>query len=268
MFDITGNSANRTPRGYIDGCITSNGTDTTNDINIAAGICRDSTNSVDIVVAAMLGKQLDTGWAPGAGAGMRNSAVAITNTTYHIYAVAKADGTQDIYAHTSADVATVLAALQAESGGSSYLYARLIWSILRESGTIIPFVQRGDWCLRGSASLDISAANPGTSAVNALVAVPLGLNVLWRGQILWSGATNNALLHLSSPDITDQAPSSNAAPLNSGGRQSTAVVNTGFIADVWTNTAAQIRYRASASGASDTVCISTTAWKHPRGKDN
>src|SRR5262249_54086200 len=41
-----------TPRGYIAGCILSNGTDATNDIDFTAGTCRDSTNAVDIVLPA------------------------------------------------------------------------------------------------------------------------------------------------------------------------------------------------------------------------
>lgn len=131
------------PRGYIDGCtLSNNGSDATNDIDIAAGSCRDSTNSVNITVAAMTGKQLDANWAPGGSAGMRYSGAGIANTIYYIYAVAKADGTQDIYADPSATIATVLTHLQAETGGANYIYARYIGAIIRESAAIVPFTQK------------------------------------------------------------------------------------------------------------------------------
>lgn len=72
------------PRSYLAGAaLSNNGTDATNDIDIAAGACRDSTNAVDITIAAMT-KRLDANWAAGTNQGFRNSAAAITDTTYHV----------------------------------------------------------------------------------------------------------------------------------------------------------------------------------------
>lgn len=115
-----------------------NAVDATNDIDFASGGCMDSTGALWIDCAAMT-KQLDANWAPGSAAGMRNSGAAIANTDYYLYAVAKADGTQDYYAHVSSVVATVLTALQAESGGASYVYARMIGWIKRTAGAIVAF---------------------------------------------------------------------------------------------------------------------------------
>lgn len=257
----------RLPRGYIDGCIISNGTDATNDINIAAGVCRDSTNTVDITVAAMTGKQLDANWAAGGSAGMRNSAVGIADTTYHIYAVATAAGTQDIYAHTSTTVATVLAALQAESGGSSYIYARRIGSIIRASSTILAFTQNHDEFILTSPPLDVEATNPGTSAVLRTMSVPSGIKVKWQGQANWNGVTNLAYIYLSSPDQTDSAAVGGAAPLNNGGTTVSPSLLIATPNSVWSNTSAQIRSRVSASGASDVLRIVTNGWTDYRGKE-
>ena len=135
---------NSAPRGYIDGCaLSNNATDTTNDIDIAAGICRDSTNAVDIELSAITGKQLDANWAAGGSAGMRNSAAGIADGTYHLYAVrTAASATGDIYAYagvagtdpdSAAAISTMLTALQAETGGGSYAYARRIGSIIRST---------------------------------------------------------------------------------------------------------------------------------------
>jgi hypothetical protein len=207
------------PRGYIAGCIVSNGTDTTNDINVSAGVCRDGTNTVDITVSAMTGKQLDANWAPGSGAGMRNSAAGIADATYHIYAVSTAAGVQDIYAYagvagtdpdSSASISAVITALQAESGGADYIYARRIDSILRQSSSIIQVIRTGDIVTLKTPILDISTTSPGTSAITAAVSVPSGLRALAAFNIF--GAFNLSGVYLSSPDSVDLAPSTSAAP--------------------------------------------------------
>jgi hypothetical protein len=253
------------PRGYIDGCTLSNGTDATNDINIAAGVCRDSTNTVDITVAAMSGKQLDANWAPGASAGMRNSAVGIANGTYHIYAVAKADGTQDIYAHTSATVATVITALQAESGGTDYVYARRIGSILRESAAIVGFVQFGDRFDRKDTTVD-TTTNPGTSAVTITLEVPTGILVeaITRLSGTQGGTGGTPYIMLSALDATDETPGSTNADLHipvSGGADGGRV-------HVRTNTSGQIRLRSSYSDGATVVSNRTVGWNDLRGKDS
>lgn len=260
------NLPGRLPRGYIDGCVISNGTDATNDINIAAGVCRDSTNAVDITVAAITGKQLDANWAAGGSAGMRNSAVGIANTTYHIYAVSKADGTQDIYAHTSLTVATVITALQAESGGSAYLYARRIASIVRSGSTILAFTQRGDAFNLGTPIVDISNATPGTSANTGTLTVPSGIVV--EAVMNVGGTEQPAGVYVSALTDVDLAPSATIAPLGSVGSTTSgsglATRNfTGRVL-VFTNTSQQIRYRASASAA---VYGATLGWNDRRGKN-
>jgi hypothetical protein len=255
------------PRGYIDGCTLANGADTTNDITIAAGVCRDSTNAVNITVAAMTtGKQLDANWAPGDAAGMRNSAVGIANTTYHIYAVAKADGTQDIYAHTSTTVATVLTALQAESGGSSYVYARLIGSIVRVGATLLQFDQTGDKCLLKTYVADINNTADHTTAVTAaLASVPTGIKMdaLVTVGAAGSGAAQGTLVTPTA--VTDQAPSDAGLP----GLTVTSTASVGqylfMQVAIQVDTSAQVRYR-STNAAVDTLII-TRGWIHPRGKD-
>lgn len=131
--------------GHLYGCtLSNNGSDATNDIDITAGNCIDSTNAVLMTCAAMT-KRLDANWAAGTNQGFRYSGAAIANTTYHIYAASKADGTQDYYADPSATIATVLTHLQAETGGSAYLYLRRIGSIIRVGAAIKAFVQDGDY---------------------------------------------------------------------------------------------------------------------------
>lgn len=247
------------PRGYIDGCILSHGNDTTNDLNFSAGACRDSTDTADIICAAMTGKQLDANWAPGSAAGMRNSAAGITNATYHIYAVSKANGTQDYYAHTSTSLATVITALQAETGGADYIYARMIGSIIRIGGAIKTFKQRGDWIWWDDPSIIYNSATPGTSRVTTAATVPLGIAVL---TLFGVDAAATGGVYITSPDTVDTAPSySNGLALV--GHNTSGTVGGQVLA--YTNTLAQIVHRSSVDSA---LVISTQAFQHPRGRDS
>ena len=254
----------RLPRGYIDGCILSNGTDATNDIDISAGVCRDSTNSIDITLAALTGKQLDANWAAGSNAGMRNSAAGIANSTYHLWAVAPASGVGDIYAHTSADAATVLTALQAETGGGSYLYVRIIGSIIRTGSSILAFTQKGDQFIWSGAGFDVSVSNPGTSAVLRTLSVPIGVSVEAKINAYGTAGSTSFLCYISSPYASDEVPSTSGAALASLAGAATDPRQL----TVRTNTSGQVRTRLSSSGASDILRISTLGFVHPRGKDS
>lgn len=269
----TGNNiASSMPRGYLDGCILSNGTDTTNDINFAAGKCRDSTDTVDITCAAMAGKQLDANWAAGAAAGMRNSGAGIANTTYHLYSVAKADGTQDYYAHTSTTVATVITALQAETGGSAYIYARLIGSIVRASATILQFVQDGDIFQLKTPVLDLPLGTIASGAGGTTVtlgSVPTGIRLLAHfNASMVHAASSTELIYFSDLSCADVAPSASVAPLSTiglalgGGAVTSILLNAAM--SIRTNTSSQIRGRSLNAQA---VIIATTGWTHPRGQN-
>jgi hypothetical protein len=268
----------------LSGCTLSNGTDTTNDINFAAGVCRDSTDTVDIVVSATAGKQLDANWAAGAAAGMRNSAAGIANGTYHIYAGrTAASSAADFYAYagvdgtdpdSSATIAAMLTAWQAESGGASYVFARRIGSILRESASIVQFVQHGSEFRRTSAVLDVNATNPGTSAVSRTLSVPSGLTAV---AIFNGGATNfgsavNPQCYFSPLDMTDQAPSATAAPLVNSGPNLTTGLGGGAQLSfseqrIKTNTSRQIRTRLLGSDGNCVLSIATVGWLDSRGRD-
>lgn len=248
------------PRGYIDGCTVSNGTDATNDIDITAGVCRDSTNTVNLTVPAIAGKQLDANWAAGGSAGMRNSAVGIANGTYHIWAVrTAASETADIYAHTSTAAATVLTALQAESGGSSYVYARHIFSIVRTSGAILPFHQYGELVMLDTPVLDVNFATPNTTAnTGTLSSVPTGIVM----RVLVNVGMNDGGVYLSSLDAVDLGANGDGAAAPLATIFDNANYNSGM-AIVVCNTSAQIRVRASANRQTS-VC--TLGWYHPRGR--
>lgn len=256
------------PRSYLAGCTLSNNSgDATNDIDFAVGVCRDSTNTVNIQCAAMT-KRLDANWSAGTGNGMRNSAAAITDTTYFIYAARKADGTQDYYAHTSATVSTVLTALQAETGGADYLYLRRIGAILRESGAIVAFIQEGDVFMRSAQIQSTANTADHTTAATATLHTPVGvkLQAIIQGAVNDNGSGGHGTL-ATSLDQANTAPGAiTTTPGLTWAGDNTAAVILGAVLRVRTNTSAQIRYRAS--HASIDTWIYTLGWVDTRGRDD
>lgn len=265
---LLANMPSRLPRGYIDGCVLSNGTDATNDINIAAGVCRDSTNAVDITVPAISGKQLDANWAAGGAAGMRNSGAGITDTTYHIYAVrTAASATADIYAHTSTTVATVLTALQAETGGSDYVYARRIGSIVRLSNAIVPFIQVGEqFVLSPPLNVTVSTAFDNTQR-NYALPIPTGLSLLADVYVWGEVSGTLASIVVGHPSVTF------ASPTNTSGSPTAVGSGVSNVASLpaqtrhlcRTDTSAQIAVRANAECTDWDIYV--FGWMDQRGRD-
>lgn len=239
--------------------LSNNATDATNDIDIASGFATDSTGVVSVTCSAMT-KRLDADWSEGTGNGFRYSGAAIANGTYHIYAVWKADGTQDYYADPSATVATVLSHLPAETGGASFVYARRIGSILRASAAIVGFVQLGDEFLRKVPTHDVSVANLGASSVSYPLSVPTGIQVTAIINGYFKNASAGKVLYLRSLDQTDAAA---ALPYYTA-QNAVADVIVPFFKNIRTDTSGQIAARADA--ASCTLGILTSGWIDTRGR--
>ncbi len=274
---VIGKKDGSMPRNGRSGCILSNGTDTTNDINIAPGKWRDSTDTVDIVVATALGKQLDANWAVGGTTGtplgMRNHAVSIANGTYHLYlGRTAASSAGDVFAYagvagtdpdSAASIATMLTAWQAETGGGSYIYARRIGSIVRASAAILQFNQYDDEFWYKTPLLDIDVTAETTSETfRTLGSIPLGIKVQHIGNWAFLNA-GGGFDYISALDATNSAPSQTAAPLGNIGTAANAMVM-GQIR-VWTDTSAQVRTRAL--GSSTTLRCATVGYKDMLGRN-
>jgi hypothetical protein len=238
-----------------------NGSDPTNDLDIAAGICTsDDANPNDrwqFNLQNGLTKRLDATWAAGTNQGMLDTG-AVGNNTYHIFAIFNpTTGAVDILASLSASSPTL---------PSGYTKKRIIWSIVRSGGAILPFTQIGDECSLTTAILDVDDTNPGISAVLSALSVPAGLNVTARVNVWYQNATDSTWDHLyvSDPATADLSPSDTAAPL----AQFTANSNVNDAGQllVRTNTSRQIRYRVNMSDGATKVRIATLGWIHPRGK--
>lgn len=239
--------------------LSNNGSDATNDIDIAAGTARDSTDVENMVLASALTKQLDVNWAVGTAAGGLDTG-AIANGTYHVWLIKRVDtGVVDVLYSTSASAPTM---------PSNYTLKRRIGSILRESAAIAPFLQDGDVFMRKAVANDISVSNYGTSAVTRTLSVPVGIRVRAVGSVAYSGSAASAgtyVEYLSDLSATDVAASSGLInSLEYFGLTNSFRAMAPF--DVFTNTSAQIRSRAVASDTAVTMRINTKGWIDTRGR--
>ena len=250
------------PRSYLAGCgLSNNGTDATNDIDIAVGSARDSTNAEDMVLASALTKRLDAAWAVGTNQGGLDTG-SIANGTYHVWLIKRSDtDVVDVLFSTSASAPTM---------PTNYDYKRRIGAILRESATIIPFTQTGDHFARSNSVLDISANNPGTSAVTRTLSVPTGVRVdaLIGVEIQETAAIGPAAVYISDLSTTDEAPAvSGHSDVTPAANVASRSQNGAGRQNVMTNTSAQVRSRVSNSAASTTLYIRTFGWVDTRGRE-
>jgi hypothetical protein len=115
---------------FIYGMAYANVSDATNDIDIAAGGCVDSTGVDVLTLAATLTKQLDAAWAVGTNAGGLDTG-AIGNSDYYIWLIKRVD-TQVVDALFSLSST-------APTMPANYTLKRLIGWFKRVGGTIVAF---------------------------------------------------------------------------------------------------------------------------------
>jgi len=78
------------PTGHLYGLTLANGTDATNDINIAAGTARDASDTYNYVLASTYVKQIDAAWALGSAAGGLDTG-SVGNSRYAIWGIGRSD---------------------------------------------------------------------------------------------------------------------------------------------------------------------------------
>lgn len=244
------------PRSYLAGLgLANNSGDPNNDIDFAVGECRDVTNTVDMVLAAALTKQLDAAWAVGTNQGGLDTGAKANSTWYHCFIIKRSDtGVVDALFSASATAPTMPA---------SYDYARRIGAILTDgSGNIIAFSQNGDEFLVAPSS-QLSAAVGGTAANTLTLDVPSGVvvNALISASIYSTPGTATRIL-FSSLAVADTAPSTTLFDIAVYGA---AGIGSTTYKSIRTNTSSQIRWRASV--AAGTLEVMLQGWLDRRGQD-
>lgn len=197
------------PRMWISGLTYSrNGGDLSNDIDIAAGECRDAGNTHNIVLSAIT-KQLDVAWSVGSGVGMLDTG-AVGNNDYYLWAIKRPDtGVADVLASLSATAPTMPA---------NYTVKRLIGWVKRVAAANVAFTTYEaagggidfSWT---APTLDINLAATLTTARRTdALKVPLGFSTTATINVVIDDA-GTASAWICCPDQTDAAPSLTVAPL-------------------------------------------------------
>lgn len=251
------------PRSYLAGLGTTPTVASTS-VSIAAGVAMGNDQSTSIVLSSTLVKVLSSSWAVGTGNGGLYAATSIQgNQTYHLFVIIRTDtSVVDAYYDTSVTAANI---------PSPYTVYRRIASLrTATSSNLVNYVQDGDYFRLVSSSLDVSTANPGTSAITAtLKSVPSGLNLLAQvNAVYFGGTTADVTMYVSDLAASDEGPSDIQAPLSTGGvSPSASTGGPGGFTLVRTNTSSQIRYRVNASGAADRAGFCTLGWFDTRGRN-
>ena len=251
------------PLSHIAGlAYSNNAADATNDIDIAVGACRDSTDAVNMRLTSALTKRLDAAWAVGTAAGGLDTGV-IGNSDYYIWLIKRSDtGVVDALFSLSATAPTM---------PPNYDYKRLIGWIRRSGGAILSFsavetAGGGVESLWVDPPLDVDATEDTTANLRVL-SVPVGVRVKAKINVLVDigGGVNTGAVYVSSPDVNDEACSTTTSPLSTLRESSAAATQNptgvGYL-EVRTNTSAQVRTVAAA--ASTILRIATLGFEWSR----
>lgn len=240
--------------------------DTSHDIKFQVGYCRGANNLLNLHLATSLIKRIDANWTQGTNQGGFPTALSLsTDTWYHLFVIGKPDGTVDAGYDSSITATNLLA------DATGYTDYRRIGSIYTNSSHNItdfhmyslPFFKRTVYWKTLPLSLDITI--PDTSRHAVVLHVPPALYTIALFNVMWNigyGGTVNDYLYLSATTQTDQAGTAAGAPLftycelftgayrRDGGKEQ-------LIAD----TARQIYYRSTVSGAGTMLKIATIGWE-------
>ena len=251
-------------RSYLAGLGLSNDATTPNTkIDVAAGICADSTSAQMLALPSGGTLSCATVGANGLDAGS-----LANNTWYHVHVIGKTDGTTALLACTTANLGSI-------TMPTGYTMKRRIGAFRTDSSAqIIPFIQDGDQFYWKTPRLDMSATNPGTASfLQIFASVPPGLAMHMIFNLVYmigsAGWPSGMLPHISDPGTVDMPPSPSSAPLTTTGSVNSAGGNGAPTKlTMRTDNQARLRFRAATSNGSDTIYVAVLGWIDRRGRDD
>jgi hypothetical protein len=246
------------PRLAIQGLTYANGSDATNDIDIAVGGAMDATSVRMMVLESAITKRLDAAWAVGNNQGGLDTG-SIADDDYYIWLINRSDtNVTDVLFSASATAPTMPA---------NYNYKRLIGWFKRVSSAIVAFktyeTSGGGleyaWV---TPTLDIDDTGLTTARQLDAIKVPVGFSVVATINAGVENSATPAKVWIYNPDHADVAPgatSPGAAPLQNV-PYNVASNDWAFQLRVRTNTSGQIAARASAAVAQYSVVTLGFEW--------
>jgi hypothetical protein len=246
-------------KGHIFGLtLSNNGSDATNDIDIAAGEAASTeTDPVLMVLASTLTKRLDASWAVGTNQGGLDTG-SIANDTYHVWLIQRSDtGVVDALFSTSPTSPTM---------PTNYDRKRRIGSIIRASAAIVGFKQVGDVFRRNTKATDRNSASAVTDSLITL-SVPTDIQIApILMTSLKAGANTSGYILLGSAALGSAADIEYNYIIGATGVFSGDSTGT-YIPTLLTNTSGQIYLTHVNSTGSQTNVLETHGWVDTRGKD-
>jgi len=243
--DASGGAA-ELPLGYRSGLTLFNDTDTDHDIGINVGEARDTSDTYDLAVSAIITKQIDATWAAGDDAGGLFTGSVANTTWYHVFLIRK-----DSDASIDAGFDTSVTAANIPAGYTAY---QRIGSVYTDgSANIYQFTNYEGGIFRWKTVFEDFDGNCDSTGYLSAFTVPLGVKTL--AYIRLSTLNNVEGIYIMSPDDTDDAPSKtyNTAP--------SADSSANYFRHrmhIVTDTSSQLRQRASGGGPA--YAIYTHGW--------
>lgn len=250
---------NTFPQGFKFGLtLSNNATDAVNDIDISAGSSKDSTNALDMVLGSAMGKRIDAAWTaggtPGATVGGFPTGLVLTNNTwYHVFLIAKADGTVDAGFDTSSNAANLLA------DATGYTFYRHIGWVRRGVGTNVRFFQTGNMFEYDVIVTDYNLTTLAATTESKTVSVPPSTTLLASTYVSVGAVAGFSYWTFYRTAMTSTVPTSASfdfvAGLGGGDSFSTA----GRFSVV-TDASSQIKVSCNSTGTASQYSIMTRGW--------
>ena len=250
--------------GYING-LTLSTAGASASFGVAVGAAADS-SAMDIMALTSAMTKTTGVWTLGTAGGALDAGVIAANTSYHVYLIKRPDtGVVDVCVSLSAASPNISTGFVP----SSYTLFRRIGSMRTDgSSQWGRFIQDGDDFSLFVPVVDVTAINPGTSAVTrTITSVPTGIRVKSRVQLsVLNQDTGAAYGYLSDLSVSDDNPNPRPSQTGQTGTPAGSVIF--WVAEiyVYTNTSAQVRSRINFSTANITIYITTMGWTDTRGK--
>jgi hypothetical protein len=224
---------------------------------IAAGAATSDDGSTPLLFPSAFTKTT-AGFSFGTAGGALDTGVIAINTWYHAFIFQTATGATDIAVSTSTAPALLASSKKRRIGAMK----------TDGAGQWVKFFQTGNDFVWDIPVGDVSATNPGTSAVLRTLSVPLGIKTRARITVTVdasAGQVNDpGSVYISDPAVSDGAASiNNRISLSNYSATDGQVV--GASMECWTNTSSQVRTRLQLSGAATILAISTIGWHDLRG---
>ncbi len=249
--------------GYISpgANLANNLADATNDLDFPACVVASSAASPIMMVHSAATSQLDVAYGTGNG-GRFDS--AISDGTWHCFIIS--NGTT-----VSRGLSKSLDPTTQPNYPAGFTHYRRVASWPRISGVLAALIQRDNKFWHSTRIQDVSATNPGATAVTRTLTVPVGIPVVAFGKAAIictaaSGSNSRFLLltSLSQPDADPSVVGGTIAISTPAVPSATQHRAQGDFA-VETNTSGQIRSRMNASDAAWVIAIITEGWVDMRG---